>query len=96
MLGALGNGPAGTRCQSRDLAALRLRAVRLEGWRGVSALTHNERQRVLRLMRQMREANANFYLRLNDTDRRSTRARTLAAKKLMQASRRLWLTVRRT
>lgn len=62
----------------------------------MSALTHNERQRVLRLMREMREANANFYLRLNDTDSRSTRARTLAAKKLMQASRRLWLTVRRT
>ena len=59
----------------------------------IGGLTHNQRQKIFRLMKQMRDASMNFYMRINDTTTQSKRARTLAAKKMMETSRDLYRVV---
>ena len=59
----------------------------------IGGLTHNQRQRIFRLQKEIRDASVNFYMRINDTTAQSKRARTLAAKKMMEASRALWRTL---
>jgi hypothetical protein len=59
----------------------------------IGGLTHNQRQRIFRLQKQISDASDNFYMRINDTSAQSKRARTLAAKKMMEASRDLYRTV---
>lgn len=62
----------------------------------IGGLTTRERQKFFRLQRQLREAATNCYMRINDDDRRSFRARTLAAKKMMEVSRDIWRLIART
>ena len=62
----------------------------------IGGLTHNQRQRVIRLMKQLRDASVNFYMRLNDTSPQSLRSRTLSAKKMKECTSELYRTVKRT
>lgn len=59
----------------------------------IGGFTHNQRQKIFRLQKQIRDASVNFYMRINDTTSQSKRARTLAAKKMMEASRDLYRAV---
>ena len=53
----------------------------------------NQRSQVLRLLRELREASTSFVWHLNDTNPQGKRARTLAARRLMERARDLYRTV---
>jgi hypothetical protein len=62
----------------------------------IGGLTVNQRSKFFRLQRTLAEAATNCYMRLNDNDRRSFRARTLAAKKMVECARDIYRLVART
>jgi nicotinamide riboside kinase len=59
----------------------------------IGGLTHNQRQRFFRLQKQLRDAATNCYMRINDDYPQSRRARTLAAKKMLEAAREIYRTL---
>ena len=59
-------------------------------------LTHNQRQKFFRHQRRLRDASVNVYMRINDTDARSFRSRTMSAKVMAESARAIYLLLRRT
>lgn len=52
--------------------------------------TRQERQRVLRQLRLLRDHSVNFYMRLNDRNPRSRASRTRSAACMSAAAKELW------
>lgn len=62
----------------------------------IGGLTPNQRAKFFRLQKQLRDASVNVYMRLNDSDARSWRSRTMSAKKMAECARDIYRLLART